>query len=97
MHEEVLLYAPNTFTPDGDKFNQTWKVFAVGLDPEKFELQLFNRWGEMVFQTKDVNEGWDAIYKGKEVQEGTFNWSVFAGNKYDDNKYIYRGSVNVIR
>ena len=97
VHEEVLLYAPNTFTPDGDKFNQIWKVFAVGLDPEKFELQLFNRWGEMVFQTKDVNEGWDAIYKGKEVQEGTFNWSVFAGNKYDDNKYIYRGSVNVIR
>ena len=97
VHEEVLLYAPNTFTPDGDKFNQTWKVFAVGLDPEKFELQLFNRWGEMVFHTKDVNEGWDAIYKGKEVQEGTFNWSVFAGNKYDDNKYIYRGSVNVIR
>jgi gliding motility-associated-like protein len=97
VHEEVLLYAPNTFTPDGDSFNETWKVFAVGLDPERFNLKLFNRWGELIFETNDLTYGWKADYKGEDVPDGTYNWMVSAGNKYDDNKYVYRGFVNVIR
>lgn len=97
VYEEVLLYAPNTFTPDGDQFNQVWNVYAVGVNPEKYNLKLFNRWGQLVWETSDIHEGWDAKYGGNVVQDGIFTWTVSAGNNYNDNKYYFDGFVNVIK
>ncbi len=97
VFEEVLLYAPNTFTPDGDTYNQTWVVYGVGINPSNFNLKLFNRWGELVWETTDIHQGWDGKIGGEFVQDGAYNWMISAGNNYNDNKYSYRGFVNVIR
>ena len=51
VNPEVIFYAPNTFTPDGDEFNQTFRVFMEGIDIYKFEMLIFNRWGEIVRRT----------------------------------------------
>lgn len=56
---EVLVYAPNSFTPDGDEFNQNWRVFMEGIDTYDFELLLYNRWGEIIWESHDINVGWD--------------------------------------
>ncbi len=97
VYEEVLIYAPNTFTPDGDTYNQTWDIYGVGINPLNFNLKLFNRWGELVWETNDIHQGWDARIGGEYVQDGTYNWMISTGNNYNDNKYSFKGFVNVIR
>jgi hypothetical protein len=44
VDSDVLLYVPNTFTPDGDQFNQTWKISILGASTDRFEWNVFNRW-----------------------------------------------------
>lgn len=94
---DVILYAPNSFTPDGDEFNQTWNVHIQGIDIQSFHLQVFNRWGEMIFESHDESIGWDGTYKGKVIQSGAYTWTVSARDKYNDNKYTFNGHLNLLK
>lgn len=94
---DVVIYAPNAFTPDGDEYNQTFKVEIMGIDPYDFTLQIFNRWGELIFVSNNPNEGWDGTYQGKVVQDGAYAWKVRAKDRIDDNIYNWTGSVSVIK
>lgn len=94
---DVTLFAPNSFTPDGDEFNQTWKVTILGTDIYSFHLKLYNRWGEMIWESQDASIGWDGTYNGKVVQTGAYTWSIDARDKYNDNKYYWNGHVNVLK
>ncbi len=64
------LYYPSAFTPNGDGLNDTFKVFSQYT--AVFELRIFNRWGEMLFNTTDLTAGWDGTYKGNLMPEGTY-------------------------
>lgn len=97
VYPEVILYAPNTFTPDGDEFNQDWRVFIEGIDEFDFSLTIFNRWGQIVWETQDPNQGWDATFNGKLVQDGMYNWAITTRDLLNDKKYEFNGHVNVIR
>jgi len=57
-----LLDVPNAFTPNGDGIND--KVFVRGYGINKMTWRIYNRWGEMVFETIDKGQGWDGTYKG---------------------------------
>jgi len=94
---EVLIFAPNTFTPDGDEFNQSWFIHISGIDIYDFDLKIFNRWGEVIWESHDPSVGWDGTYKGKIVQEGTYQWIIKCADPVDDNKYTFDGHVTVIR
>ncbi len=94
---EVIFYAPNTFTPDGDEFNNTWRIHIEGIDPFNFELLVFNRWGEIVWESQDSKVTWDGIYKGKPIQEGTYTWIIRCKDATNDKKYTFEGHVNVLR
>ncbi len=94
---EVLIYAPNTFTPDGDEFNQTWRVFMEGIDLQDFELLIYNRWGELVWESHDISVGWDGTYGGKIVPTGTYTWVIRASDMQNDGKYTYNGHINLIK
>lgn len=59
---ELLFYAPNSFTPNGDGLNEVWKPWVGGTD--EYELMIYNRWGEIIWQTNDPTEGWDGIPRG---------------------------------
>lgn len=98
VQEELIFYVPNTFTPDGDEFNQAFQpVFTSGYDPFDFNLLIFNRWGEVIFESNDARVGWDGTYAGKYVQEGTYTWKIeFKTTKNDARKYTV-GHVNVLR
>lgn len=97
VYPEVLIYAPNTFTPDGDEFNQNWRVYLEGVDIYSFDLQIFNRWGEMIWESHDIDVGWDGTYNGKIVKEGTYIWKVGARDALNDGKYTWNGIVNVLK
>jgi gliding motility-associated-like protein len=96
--EEVIFYIPNSFTPDGDMFNQTFQpVFTSGFDPFNFTLTIYNRWGELIFESHDAKVGWDGTYGGKLVQEGTYTWKIEFKATNNDDKFEHSGHVNFIR
>jgi len=90
---EVIIYAPNTFTPDGDEFNQTWRIYIEGVDEFNFELQIFNRWGEIIYESHDVNASWDGTYNGQLVPQGTYTWIVRAKETISDRKHVWNGHI----
>ena len=94
---DVTLFAPNSFTPDGDEFNQTWMVTIAGTDIYNFHLIIYNRWGEMIWESHDASIGWDGTYNGKKVQSGAYTWTIEAGDLYNDNKYYWNGHLNVLK
>jgi len=94
---EVLIYAPNTFTPDGDEFNQHWQVYMEGIDLQDFDLEIYNRWGELIWESHDISVGWDGTYGGKIVPTGTYTWVIRASDMMNDAKYTYNGHINLIK
>ncbi|MEO9531157.1 MAG: gliding motility-associated C-terminal domain-containing protein [Crocinitomicaceae bacterium] len=98
--EDVLLfYVPNAFTPDGDQFNETFQpVFVSGFDPYDFHLLIFNRWGEVIFESYDASVGWDGTYgEGGLVQDGVYTWKIDFKETMSDKKYEELGHVVVLK
>ncbi|MDX1445611.1 PKD domain-containing protein [Lishizhenia sp.] len=94
---DVVIYAPNAFTPDGDEYNQTFKVQIMGIDPYDFTLEIYNRWGELIFVSHDPDKGWDRTYQGKVVKDGAYAWTIRTKDRIDDNKYTWTGTISVIK
>ena len=94
---EVLIFAPNAFTPDGDEFNQAWKVHIEGIDIFDFELLIFNRWGEIVWESRDPEVAWDGTYKGKVMPQGVYNWVIRTKDSSNDGKHTFNGYITLIR
>ena len=69
--EPFAIYVPNTFTPDDDEFNNNFNAL-FGLQVMEWELSIYNKWGELIFQTLDPAFGWDGSYNGKIMQDGTY-------------------------
>ena len=91
---------PNSFTPDQDEFNQTWgPVFTQGFDPYNFDLFVFNRWGEIVWESHDSQGRWDGTYgnKGRECADGVYTWKISYKPKETDEKIDITGSIRLIR
>jgi gliding motility-associated-like protein len=102
FQEQLIYYIPNAFTPDGNEFNQTFQpIFTAGFDPENFELFIYNRWGELIFETKDSNEGWDgSIGNGSstaQAPDGIYTWKVNIKLKNNDDRKTAVGHVNLVR
>jgi gliding motility-associated-like protein len=94
---EVILYAPNSFTPDNDEFNATWKIYIEGIETAEFNLKVYNRWGEKVWESSDPLAEWDGTYKGEIVASGSYNWTIRAKDAYSGNYRIWRGNVLIIK
>ncbi|XOV68839.1 MAG: gliding motility-associated C-terminal domain-containing protein [Fluviicola sp.] len=100
INEELIFYVPNTFTPDNDDYNQNWHVvFSSGYDPFDFNLYVFNRWGEVIWESHDASVGWDATYgvDGRPVQDGTYTWKIDFKTTLNDERIEVVGHVNVLR
>ena len=89
---------PNSFTPDGDEFNQTFQpVFTSGFDPYDFQIEIYNRWGELIFESRDATIGWDGTYNGRYVMEGIYAWKLTFGNEVNDARYTDYGHVTILK
>lgn len=98
--EDAIFYVPNSFTPDQDEFNQTWgPVFTQGFDPFNFDLFVFNRWGEVIWESHDASKKWDGTYgvKGLDCPDGVYTWKISFKPKETDKKISLTGSINLIR
>ncbi len=72
------LYVPNAFTPDGDGLNDLFAAKGVNIDPACFSMWIFDRWGNEIYRTGDLNEGWDGRAKdGKDIaQMDVYVWKI---------------------
>ena len=96
---EAIFYIPNTFTPDEDEHNQLWRpIFTSGFDIYSFNLEIYNRWGETIWETNDASAGWDGTYgiDGLKVPSGIYNWTIRYGSKINDDTKQVNGFVNVL-
>lgn len=98
----LYFYVPNTFTPNDDNFNQTFQpVFTQGYDPQSFTLYIFNRWGELIFESHDADIGWKGTYGVGEdqviVQDGTYTWKIIFTDKMYQKEHVVVGHVNMLR
>ncbi len=100
--DDVIFYVPNSFTPDGDIINQTFQpVFTSGFDPAEYSMRIFNRWGEVVFETNDAAFGWDGGYGDgsnyKMMQDGNYTWKIEFTVLQTDERIMKVGHVNLLR
>ncbi|MCI1751486.1 MAG: PKD domain-containing protein [Flavobacteriales bacterium] len=82
------IYDPNSL--DNDIFHP----LSTGV--EKYKLQVFNRWGEMIFETEDINQGWDGYYRGKPAKQDVYVWKAFARFVTGDEKKM-TGDLTLLR
>ncbi len=95
---DVIIYAPNAFTPDGDEFNEGWRVYMEGIDVFDFHCVVFNRYGEIVWESFNVEGIWNGTYgDGSIVQDGTYVWVVDAKEATNDRRIEFRGTVHVLK
>ncbi|HKC67444.1 MAG TPA: PKD domain-containing protein, partial [Bacteroidia bacterium] len=91
------FYIPNAFTPNKDGTNEMFKGIGIGI--KAYTIMIFDRWGELIFQSDDLEKGWDGTFKGKGgevVQEGVYVWKV----QLRDEKNVehdFDGTVSVIK
>lgn len=92
---EYLIYIPNAFSPNGDDNNDVFKPGYVGVT--SYNLQIFNRWGEKVFESQNIDEGWDGQYKSELQNPGIYAYQIVL----QDEKYLqwhhFQGSITLIR
>ncbi|MBP8042183.1 MAG: gliding motility-associated C-terminal domain-containing protein [Bacteroidales bacterium] len=89
----TTIYIPNAFTPNQDGKNPTFKAFGEGIDPERFYMNIYDRWGKLVFTTTDIETGWDGTVNGSVANEGLYVWYV---SYYDALKHHHALKGNVV-
>ncbi len=89
------VYVPNAISTNGDGLNDVFYFRSISV--EKFELMIFNRWGELLFTSNDINKGWDGTFKGEPVQIDTYVWKVRYKRFHKDLWNEEYGIVTVVK
>ncbi|AEA45991.1 gliding motility-associated C-terminal domain-containing protein [Fluviicola taffensis] len=98
VKEDLIYYVPNAFSPDGDEFNHVFKpVLTSGFDVKSYHLQIFNRWGQLVFESLDYEVGWDGTFDGQTTMDGTYSWKIKVKSRSNDKKVELGGHVVLIK
>lgn len=90
------IYLPNAFTPDKNTKNEIFKPVYFG-EVDKYEFYIFNRWGEVIFKTNDIDEGWDGTYKGKDAPIGVYAWRIYLKPTHSFDRIEKIGKVTIVR
>lgn len=94
IEEAYYVYVPNTFTPDGFRYNNVFEASTVGV--KTLKVTIYNRWGQLVYSSNDREFQWDGTYEGEPVQDGTYVWKInYLSNSGRD--ILLTGHINCIR
>lgn len=95
------IHVPTAFSPNRDDVNEVFKVetsYDVEVD---FQMQVFNRWGEIVFETNDINDSWDGYFKGFQCPSEVYVWLInartFEENEFFTGKAVQTGTLTLVR
>lgn len=92
------IYLPNAFTPDGDDFNQMFYAKGYGISDKDYTLFIFNRWGDLIFESHDMNIGWDGTLNkdGTKAQDDVYTWVVYFRD-ISEKKHKKEGHVSLLK
>jgi gliding motility-associated-like protein len=91
---DIIIFIPNAFTPNNDPPNN---LFKLSSDHDQiFEINIYNKWGQKVFNSKSLDDSWDGTYQDQYCPNGVYLYSVKLTNKSGE-PYAYQGTVNLIR
>ncbi len=90
---DFAIYVPNAFSPNGDGLNDVFQPKGVGITG--YRLEVFDRWGEKLFESSDFFAGWDGMYKGKACKQDSYQWKIAVTDASGKNKQL-QGYVNII-
>ncbi|HPH84004.1 MAG TPA: gliding motility-associated C-terminal domain-containing protein [Ferruginibacter sp.] len=89
------FYVPTAFTPNGDGLNDIFRPTSIGIASLEY-FRVFNRYGELVYETHDIGKGWDGNYKGLKQPLGNYVWSIRGTDRTGKLKFM-KGNVVLIR
>ncbi len=89
-------FSVNVFTPNGDGVNDFFR-FKAPLSTKLKSFKIYASWGALIFETTDINKGWDGKYKDKPMPEGSYYWIFEALDTYTNISYTKTGNINILR
>jgi gliding motility-associated-like protein len=96
VEPDFMFYVPNAFTPNSDDRNDNFRGYGEGVNWDTYQMSIFNRWGELIYYTENIDEPWDGTFRGAPVELAVYVWKInledVKGNEHD-----YFGHVSVVR
>ncbi|MCF8460248.1 MAG: gliding motility-associated C-terminal domain-containing protein [Flavobacteriales bacterium] len=96
IEPDFMFYVPNAFTPNDNGRNDGFRGYGEGVDWSTYQMSIFDRWGELIYYTKNIDEPWDGTFKGAPVELAVYVWKIelvdVKGNDHD-----YYGHVTLLR
>ena len=93
INPEECLMIPNTFTPNGDNYNDTWVIENLDLYPNA-TVKVFNKWGNEIYYTEIPYTPWDGMYRGNPLPSEVYYYIIILGN---DEGNEYTGTITILR
>jgi gliding motility-associated-like protein len=99
VNELFNLFVPSAFTPNGDGINDVFQMQSTGIDASNFQINIFNRWGEIVYSSKDPQQAWTGGASGGEyyIPNGVYTYYIATNSLKTGERYEYRGTISIIR
>jgi gliding motility-associated-like protein len=91
------IYVPNAFSPNEDGRNDRFKPILNKLKLEKYEMEIFNRYGQLLYQTSDIQKGWDGTFKNTKCDIGTYYYIIRTKCFENNEKEILTGDITLLR
>jgi gliding motility-associated-like protein len=94
VDDEITLFVPNVFSPNDDGLNDVFQPVGAGID--KYNLEIFDKWGVKVFSTTDFTKSWDGTYAGQAIKMETYIWKI-AITSQSGYERKYDGTITILR
>jgi len=98
IHDQFFIYTPNAFTPgDADLINNEFKPVVYGADEGHYLMQIYNRVGQLIYESRNLSIGWDGKHNGVLSPLGVYVWKINIVDKITMKNYLYMGNVTLVR
>ncbi|MCW5909357.1 MAG: DUF2341 domain-containing protein [Chitinophagales bacterium] len=94
VDQSIPVFIPNVFSPNSDGANDTWCIYSMAV--KYVDMKVFNRWGEKVFETNNLNDCWDGTYQGKPAETGVYVYSGTIGFLNNVSRQV-KGSITLLK
>jgi gliding motility-associated-like protein len=95
IYYDPVIYVPNAFTPDGNSTNADF--FAVAANIRDFKMEIFNRWGELIYTGDLQSKSWDGSYKNLPCPDGVYVWKITYKGLWTEEIHHLVGHVSLLR
>lgn len=99
INESFTLFIPTGFTPDNDGLNDGWEIHGIDVDESDFHIRVFDRWGQVVYESNDIHQVWQGDNQGRDyyVADGTFSYIIITRSLATGDRKEVFGSVTLTR